>query len=437
MKHAIRHGLAVALALTAGVALVGCSGGGSAADSVDAGTGDYSGPPVTVTFWNGFTGGNALDLVPQLIDRFEKEYPDITIAASPMQWDDLDAKMPLALKAGKGPDLAVAHGEDVATYAAQGLVLPADETLKALDYKAEDFPPNLLKAANLNGHQYGIPWSVTPLGLYVNKGVLSSAGLDPNTAPTDLASTNAALDALKAKGIQGEYVSGFRYTDGMEFESLLWQFGGELFSDDLKKSTFNSEAGVKALTYMTDKIKNGYSPENVAEGGPLKAFIASTTAFSWQGVWSSSDPALKSVDWTAVPVPQIGEKPAVRTGTTDWMFMKNKNQDKNKTAAAVTFVKWMEAHSVDWASTGELPAFNDTRNDPALLQKYPILTSFVNELDYAHYYPALPGIGNVIKLISPGIDEAILGQKTPKQALDDAAVKADQLLQRNASQYGG
>ncbi len=436
MRRMMRSAVVATAALLAAATLGACSGG-SSGGSTDAGSGDYKGPKVTVAFWNGFTGGNALQLVPKLIDQFNSEHPNIVVKSSPMQWDDLDAKMPLALKAGKGPDLAVAHGEDVATYAAQGLVLPADKTVKTLGYSEDDFPTSVLASGRYDGHQYGLPWSVTPLGLFINRTALSEAGLDPNTAPTDAASTKQALEALKAAGRQGEWVSGYRYNDGLEFESLLWQFGGDLFSKDLTKPTFNSDAGVQALTYMTDKIKDGYSPPNVAEGGTLKAFITGDSAFSWQGVWSTSDPALQGVDWTATAVPLIGTQRAVRTGSTDWMFMRNKNQDKNKTAAAVTFVQWMNAHSLDWASTGELPALNSVREDPELLQKYPKLAPFIGELPYARYYPAKPGIGAVIKLITPGIDEAMLGKKTPKQALDDAAVQAEQLLKRNESQYGG
>ena len=427
---------ATAVIVLTGAGLTACSSSGSTAQ-VDAGGGNYDGPKVTVSFWNGFTGGNALDLVPKLITQFNSENPNIVVKSSPMQWADLDAKMPLALKAGKGPDLAVAHGEDVATYAAQGLVIPADETMKTLGYTESEFPPGVVAAGNYAGKQYGIPWSITPLGLYVNKAALSNAGLDPNTAPTDAASMTAALAQLKAAGAEGLWVSGYRYTDGLMFESLLWQYGGELFNDDLTASAFNSDAGVKALTYMTDMIKDGYSPPNVAEGGTLKAFITGDSAFSWQGVWTSSDPSFATVDWTAIPVPQIGTEKAVRTGSTHWMFMQNKNQDPNKTAAAVTFVQWMNEHSMDWASSSELPALNTVREDPALLKTYPVLAPFIDSLSFSRYYPSKPGIGNVIKLITPAISEAMLGKKTPKQALDDAAVTANQLLERNASQYGG
>jgi multiple sugar transport system substrate-binding protein len=38
--------------------------------------------------------------------------------------------------------------------------------------------------------------------------------------------------------------------------------------------------------------------------------------------------------------------------------------------------------------------------------------------------------------ITVAVNEAITGKKSPKQALDDAAAKADTLLKQNKSKYG-
>ncbi|GAB3030836.1 extracellular solute-binding protein [Parafrigoribacterium mesophilum] len=437
MKNRISQGaLAVALVFAMGAALAGCSGSGGGTTGDVAG-GDYNGPTVNISFWNGWTGGAAPVLVPKLVKKFNAEHKNIVVKDVPMQWGDIAAKMPLAVKAGKGPDVAVAHGDDVATYAAQGLLLKSDQIVKSLGYNDSDFPEGLLKAGSFDGSQYGIPWSVTPLGLYVNKTVLDKAGLDPAAIPTNKDGYLKALDALKTAGVQGEWVDGFVFTGTFEFESLLWQFGGSLFNDDVTEATFNSDAGVQALTYMTDLIKQGYSPANVAQDGNINALVAGKTAFNWNGVWQTTNPALSKVEWEAVPVPQIGTEKAVWSSSTHWMFMNNKAQDKNKTSAAATFVKWMNDNSSGWAETGELPANNAVRNDPALLTKYPNLKPFLDELPYAHYETVSPGIANAEATITTAVNEAVLAKKTPKQALDDAVGQANQLLKQNKSQYGG
>src|ERR1700712_3628926 len=268
------------LAIRVIAVLAACSGstGGSSTASVSGGT--YKGPAVTINFWNGWTGGAAPVLVPKLIAQFNKEHKNITVKDVPLEWANISAKMPLAIKAGKGPDVAVAHGDDIATYAAQGLLLKADGIVKSLGYSSSQFPPGLLADGSYSGDQYGIPWSVTPLGLYVNKDVLDKAGVSSGSIPADQASYLAALQTLKSKGVEGEWVDGYVFTGTFEFESLLWQYGGELFNKDASKATYNSAAGVKALTYMTSLVSSGYSPKNVAQDGDINALIAGKTAFN-------------------------------------------------------------------------------------------------------------------------------------------------------------
>ncbi len=438
MKKPLLRAFAAATIIGLGASLAGCAGssGGASSDSVRADA-EYSGPKVEITFWNGWTGGAAPVLVPELIKEFNASHPDIKVTGNAIEWGDIAKKMPLAIKSGKGPDVAVLHGDDVATYAAQGLLLKADDVVEALGYAPADFPEGLMDSGNFSDSQYGVPWSVTPLGLYVNKSVLESAGLDPADVPTDAAGYLAALDKLKAAGVQGEWVDGYVFTGTFEFESLLWQFGGDLFNEDVTEATFNSEAGVKALTWMTDLIEKGYSPANVAQDGNISALIGGKTAFNWNGVWQTTNEALQQTEWAAVPVPQIGTEKAVWSSSTHWVFPANKGGDPNKSAAAATFVKWMNDNSADWAKTGELPAQNTVREDPALLQDYPNLEPFLEELDYAHFETVSPGINNAMAEVTTAVNEAVLGKKTPQQALDDAAAKATQLLKQNKAQYGG
>jgi multiple sugar transport system substrate-binding protein len=426
-----RQILAAGLAIVVGAGLAACgSSGGGGAVSGD----DYTGPKVQISFWNGWTGGAAPVLVPKLISQFNASHKNIEVKDVPQEWADIAKKMPLAIKAGKGPDVAVLHGDDLATYAAQKLLLKSDDIVKNLGYSAKDFPEGVFDKGNYNGAQYAVPWSVTPLGLYVNKDVAAKADL--TEAPTDATGYEKDLAALKAAGVQGDWVDGYVFTGTFEFESLIWQNGGDLYDKDVKKATFNSDAGVKALTWMTDLVKKGYSPADVAQDGNIKALLASQTAYNWNGIWQTTNDAFSGLNWEAVPVPQIGSEKAVWSSSTHWVFPANKGQDKNKTAAAATFVKWMNDHSSGWADTGELPADNTVRNAPELVQKHPNMKAFIEELPYAHYETVSPGINDANAFITTALNEALTGKKSPKDALDDAAKQADQVLAQNRTKYG-
>ncbi|MEL4319430.1 ABC transporter substrate-binding protein [Leifsonia sp. YIM 134122] len=428
-----RRAIGAGIALAIGVALTGCGSSGGGSTSVS-GDGEYTGPKVDISFWNGWTGGAAPVLVPKLIEKFNAEHDNIVVKNVPQEWADITSKMPLAIKAGKGPDVAVLHGDDLATYAAQKLLLQSDDIVASLGYTAEDFPKGVFDKGNYKDAQYAVPWSVTPLGLYVNKDVAAKGGV--TEIPTDKASYTAALEALKGAGVQGEWVDGYVFTGTFEFQSLVWQFGGELYNEDVTEATFNSEAGVEALTWMTDLVADGYSPANVAQDGNIKGLLAGQTAYNWNGVWQTTNSAFEGLNWEAAPVPQIGTEKAVWSSSTHWVFPANKGQDENKTAAAATFVKWMNDNSAGWAETGELPADNTVRDDPALLEKYPNLKPFMDQLDYAHYETVAPGISEANAEITTALNNALTGKKTPKEALDDGADKVNQILKQNQAKYG-
>jgi multiple sugar transport system substrate-binding protein len=59
------------------------------------------------------------------------------------------------------------------------------------------------------------------------------------------------------------------------------------------------------------------------------------------------------------------------------------------------------------------------------------------ELEYAHFPPPIPGVGDVLTEMYNGYQAAILGKADPASALKGAAQKANQILQQNLKKYGG
>ena len=381
-KRSAGRVLAAAVAATVAIALSACGSSGGSGGQVA--SGDYKGPKVTISFWNGWTGGAAPVLVPKLIAKFNAEHKNIVVKDVPMEWGDIATKMPLAVKAGKGPDVAVGHGDDIATYAAQGLLLKADSHRQVARIQRQRLPRRSLEGRRYKGASTRMPWSVTPLGLYVNKDVLKRPASTRRPSPPTRRYL-AALDKLKAAGVQGEWVDGYVFTGTFEFESLLWQYGGDLFNKDVTKADLQLRCRRQGAHLDDRPDQEGLQPGERRAGRQHQLAHRRKTAFNWNGVWQTTNNAFGKLDWAATAVPQIGTEKAVWSSSTHWMFLDNKGQDKNKTAAAATFVKWMNDNSAGWPQTGELPANNTVRNDPALLQKYPNLKPFLDELPYAHY----------------------------------------------------
>ncbi|GAA4605094.1 multiple sugar transport system substrate-binding protein [Actinoplanes octamycinicus] len=396
---------------------------------------DYTGPNVSLAFWNGFTGGDG-PFMKKLVDQFNTEHPNIKVTMNVYQWADYYQKVPAAVSTGNGPDLGIMHVDHVATNAARGVVLPLDDLAKTLNLTEADFSPPVWKAGVYHDKRYSIPLDVHPLGLFYNKSVLEKAGLDPAKPPMTADDYMKALDTLKSKGIQGHWATPFPFTGEMQFTALLWQFGGQLFDEQGTKPMFAEQAGVQALTWLTDLVKNGYSPKNVAQDADVVALRNGKNAFNWNGIWTINTlKEDKALQWGAAPLPQIGTQKAAWAGSHQFVQFKQKQADANKLTAGKVFINWISQHSIEWAKGGQVPARKEIR-DSAEFQALTEQAAIGTQIDYLQFLPSTPGISDAMATVDTAVNEAILLRKEPGKALADAAAKAGQILEANRKKYG-
>jgi multiple sugar transport system substrate-binding protein len=430
-----RQILGLGLGAAAAVTLAACGDDKTGPAAAGNGGKDYTGPKVQLNLWNGFTGGDG-DIFKKLVDQFNGEHANIAITVATYKWEDYYAKLPGAVSSGNGPDIAVMHMDMLATFAARKVIQPIDDVASALGLTESDFAPTVWKGGLYQAKRYGIPLDMHPVGLYYNKTLFQQAGLDPAKPPTDRAEFEAALAALKKAGIQGFWISPFQFTGGMTAYSLVHQFGGALYNADATKATFNSDQAVEAVTWLTKLVADGHSPANVGQDADYLAFKSNKNAFNVNGIWQVND--LKKspeVQWGVAAVPQIGTRKAVWANSHNFTIVQQKAADGNKVAGAKVFINWLSQHSLDWAAGGQVPARNAVRDDPKFKELTEINT-LAAELPDAAFPPAAPGIGDVTNLFYTAFNEAVLGKKSPKQALDDGVAKADKLLEDNRKKYG-
>ncbi|MDF1487646.1 ABC transporter substrate-binding protein [Tessaracoccus caeni] len=406
----------------------------SASPSGDGGGAGYDGPNVDLQFWNGFTGGDGA-FMKTLVDQFNSEHANIAVAVQTMQWADYYTKLPTAVQSGNGPDIAVMHVDSVATNAARSVIQPLDDVATALQLSEADFAPVPWKAGIYKDVRYAIPLDVHPLGFFYNKDVMSSAGLDPDNPPLTHDDYMAALDALKGKDIQGHWASPFQFTGGLSVQSLIAQFGGSLFSADATKAAWGDEGGVKALTWWQDLIKNGYSNPKVAQDADFIALQNGQTAFNWNGIWSINTLAeKKDLNWGVTVLPNIGGQNAAWAGSHQFVLPVQKTPDENKATASRVFLNWISQQSLEWAKGGQVPARNSVRESA----EFAALTDqakLAEQIDYLVFPPAVPGIGDALVELEKAINEITLGQKDVATTLNDAAGRADKILEANAKKY--
>ena len=425
----------------AGLALAGCGGGGPQNNpAVQGGAGggggkEYNGPKVDLGFWNGFTGGDG-PFMRQLVEEFSTQHGNINVKMNTVEWVNYYQQVPAAVRSGQGPDVAIMHVDQLATNAARGVIIPLDDVASALQLKEGDFAPAVWEAGIYNNQRYGIPLDMHPFALYYNKTLMEQAGLDPNKPPQTREEYEGALQEFKANGIQGSWVSPFLFTGTFQWQTLLWQFGGDLYNEDATQATFNSDAGVEALTWMVDLVKNGHSPKNVAQDAELVAYQNDKNAFHWNGIWQiNTFKEIDDLEWGVAPVPQIGSEKAVWANSHNFVIANKQPLDENKVQASKVFINWISQQSIEWAKAGQVPARKSVRESQAF-QSLEEQSQLAQQVPYVHFVPSVPGIADVqTTTFEQAVNEAVLLKKEPKAALDEAASRADQLLEENRQKY--
>jgi multiple sugar transport system substrate-binding protein len=395
----------------------------------------YDGPPLTLDFWNGFTGGDGPQML-AITDAFTKEHPNVRIRMVTARWEDFYTKFPAAISSGKGPDVAVNHTDQLPINAAHGAILPLDDLVADLGLREDDFAPDVWKAGIYQGRRYGVPLDMHPLGLFSNAKVLADAGLDPDDPPQDRESYEAALEELKAKGIQGSWASPFLFTGGLQFQSLLWQFGGEMVNDDGTRATWNEEPGVEALTWIKSLIDRGYSPPNIGQDADNIAFKNGEAAFIWNGAWGIGDyGSTEGFEWTVKPLPQIGTQKAAWSGSHNLVVARRSTADsENRLQAAKVFIDFV-TRSPAWAEAGQVPARTSARESDAF-KKLEAQSALAEQVPYVRFPPAVPGLADVREsTLDQAIAQALGGGATVKEALDDSAARANELLAFNHEKF--
>jgi multiple sugar transport system substrate-binding protein len=422
-----------AFVLASAAFVAGCGGTRRSATNFGSGAG-YDGPPVTLDFWNGFTGGDGPQML-ALVEAFEKQHRNVRVRMVTSRWEDFYTKLPAAVQSGQGPDVALMHVDQIPTNAAHGTILPLDDLVRDLGLQERDFAAPVWRAGAFRGHRYGVPLDMHPIGLFANTQVLEKAGLDPKQLPETREDYEAALKELKGKGVQGHWVTPFFFTGGHQFMSLLWQFGGDLTDPEATRATWNSDAGVEALEWMRSLIERGYSPRNVGQDADSIAFKNGQNAFIWNGAWAIGDyGSTDGLEWTLAPLPRIGSEKAAWSNSHNFTVMRQSRPDANRLQAVKVLVDTI-TRSPEWAKAGQIPARRSARESEAFRKLGP-QSRLAEQVPDLRFAAAAPGLSDVREsTLDLAVAQAINGSQSVRAALDDSARRANELLALNREKY--
>jgi putative chitobiose transport system substrate-binding protein len=389
---------------------------------------------VHLEFWTISLKPTYDQLMGEVIAEYEASHPDVKIDWIDMPINAVMQKLMASIAGDAAPDV-VNLNSGYAQVMAQNHALACVDDLVPRE-KRELYFEGLWNAAGFEGRNYAIPWYVTTKVLMLNRQIFKEAGLDPGNPPKDWDGVARCAGIIRDKTGKYGYMPAIKLLEDFQ----VW--GVPVVSADGKKALFNSPGGVAMLTWIVEMKKAGIMPpETLAEGyqgaldryqgGKLGMIVAGPTLLL--KIKKDAPGVYEQTEIAPMPTGAIREVPAAtmnlvvprssrhREMAVDFALFVTNDKNQLKFCKMVPMVPSTRAAAAD-------SYFKQGRGEP--VQDKAIAIS-IEQLHRARDMSlGLPHSNDLNRVMKEALEAAFYGRKSPKEALDEAARKWDEILQR-------
>jgi ABC-type glycerol-3-phosphate transport system substrate-binding protein len=354
---------------------------------------------VTIVFWHAM-GGPLGKVMTDLIDRYNNSQQDYYIKAVSMgSYDTLAKKVLASLVAKEAPDISQNYETLTKKFIKHDKIVCLDALLasESEDIKA-DIIPVLLRNNTFDGKLYSFPFNKSVPVLYYNKDMFREAGLDPEQPPGTLDELAEYAEKItrhyksQSDADRGVYGYGCSKSNVWNYLNRVLQFGGQIVSEDGKKSFFDQQPGINALLALQTMLfkevareGQGFDHQNDFIAG--KCAIIESSIVSKVFMENSID-----FDFAVAPLPRQVEKGVILSGSNINIF---DNGDPKKIAGAWDFIKWFTSTEIgaEWSiRTTYMPVRKSSLKSDYFLaaqKRDPNLKAPYVQLEYCKFEPRL------------------------------------------------
>ncbi|MEZ7125351.1 sugar ABC transporter substrate-binding protein [Nonomuraea sp. AD125B] len=350
---------------------------------------------------------------------FEAANPNIDVKVEIYPWAKRDEALSTAIAGNKAPDVVYLIPDQLPKYA---------RTLEPVDvYLADkaDYRDNALKSVTIDGKVMGAPILMSANPLVCNQKAFDAAGV--TEFPKTWDDVLALAPTFKAKDVDvTNYWADPAATLNQSFYPLLWQAGGDVFSPDGKAAAFGGAEGVKALTFLKKLADGGYVEKDLLTGLPKfeqTRTAQNKVACTWQQL-----PADVESFWGKENIkvlPPLTDAKQVAYGTVGSLALLKASDHKEAAGKWIGFATGAAPSKAYDLASGY---FSPRKSTGSLYAADPVQAEVEKALDLTTAGPLHEKARDVMGVLAPEIQAALIGKKTPEQALADAAKAADALL---------
>ncbi|MGB3555276.1 MAG: ABC transporter substrate-binding protein [Jannaschia sp.] len=336
-----------------------------------------------------------------LADRFMEANPNVAIEiqAPSVDYDEGLVTVIRQDLAGTAPDVFLVGSHLLGELVARDMVEPLDDLMAGTDMGALGYTPEALALTQVDGVQYGLPWTSSTPVMFYNADLVRQAGGDPENMPTTWDETIALaadIDAL------GDDIMGMYYAPGDDdwmVQNLLANAGMQPLAED-GTLAFDTEEGRRALALFErfhdeggqQGIPNSAARQQMYAGG-LGLYFNSTAA-----VRSFDREIAGRFDWSTAQMPTLVEGGGVASGGMAAVIL---TDDPARRAAAFEYLLYgtgADGQTYVVENTGYMPVNADAMEADKLGAFYdanPAWRTSATQMDRAYPWFAWPGRNGV------------------------------------------
>lgn len=353
MKVKTKHRyLAASLAMVLALSTIGCAGkestnpSGSSKDKVELTIWQHEPTEQRVTAWN------------TVIDKFQKENPDITVNMEVVLWEDVQAKMLSAIQSNTMPDMNVVSDTSWSSAYLAGGIVEVDDIVESIDNE-QDFIDSTLLSYKVDDHYWAVPIDSICYSLMYRPSVLEAAGFkEPPKTWSELEEYAKKLTAdTNGDGKIDQYGIGITCSrDALAtdtFGAFMASANTDIFNED-GTIGFDNENTVNALEFYKDLYQ--YAPP--AASGWSWGEIESNWAAGTFAMMPYHAPNLAAffengdLDIAATPFPKPDDfSESYKTSFNHAVTVTKGAQEKGHYQACKKFIEFLEKPEISWILT--------------------------------------------------------------------------------------
>jgi len=411
--------------------------------------------PVTVTFWHAMSGSR-LGVLESIIESFNVTHPDYEV--TPLftgTYAETLTKYVAAYPSKTGPNIVQVYEVGTQTMIDSEAITPVYQIPEILG-ETWDWAQYVIPITNyysVDGNLWSMPFNSSTAMLYYNKDLFKEAGLDPNKPPSTWKEMEEYGEKILASGVV-DYVYSGGWPDWI-FEQTL-AYHDHLYADNdngrtglAKKVVFNDDFGhivFDTWTRLHDKgiyIFGGaeYAANSAFNAGQIAMLIQSTSSLA--GIIKASEFKVGTSF-----LPRFEEYPVGNSIVGGGSLWVTKGQSDEELRGVWEFLKYLsrEDIAIKWhKGTGYFPVSNGALktllDEGWFSEDQAYLTAFLQILSGRRDTAASTGVrlGPFVAIredLVSGLEKALAGELSPKDALNEAAEKMNLKLKDYLELYG-